>query len=80
MRVDLFDFELPGELIARRPVVPRDSARLLVVGDEFRDRHFFDLPDLLIPGDVLVLNDTRVIPGRLAGVRAMRSGERRRSK
>lgn len=69
MRVDLFDFELSDELIARRPVEPRDAARLLVVGEDLADRHFSDLPELLCPGDVLVLNDTRVISGRLAGVR-----------
>ena len=74
MRVDLFDFELPDELIAQRPVDPRDSARLLVVGEMNRDEHFFDLPDLLMPGDVVVLNDTRVIPGRLAGVRQAERG------
>ena len=69
MRVDLFDFELPDGLIARRPVEPRDSARLLVVGETNQDKYFFDLPELLMPGDVVVLNDTRVIPARLAGVR-----------
>ena len=75
MRVDLFDFELPDELIARRPAAPRGSARLLVVDDDGpRDRRFLDLPDLLAPGDVLVLNDTRVIPGRLAGVREAERG------
>ena len=74
MRVDLFDFELPDELIAQRPVEPRDSARLLVVGESFQDKHFFDLPELLMPGDVVVLNDTRVIPGRLAGVRQAERG------
>ena len=74
MRVDLFDFELPGALIARRPATPRGSARLLVVGDGLRDRRFSDLPDLLTPGDVLVLNDTRVIPARLAGVREAERG------
>ena len=74
MRVDLFDFELPDELIALRPVEPRDSARLLVVGESFQDKHFCDLPELLMPGDVVVLNDTRVIPGRLAGVRQAERG------
>jgi S-adenosylmethionine:tRNA ribosyltransferase-isomerase len=74
MRVDLFDFELPDELIAQRPVEPRDFARLLVVGESFQDKRFFDLPELLMPGDVVVLNDTRVIPGRLAGVRQAERG------
>ena len=73
MRVDLFDFELPDELIALRPAQPRKSARLLVVdpnrSPEFRDRHVADLPDQLRAGDVIVLNDTRVIPARLLGMR-----------
>ena len=71
MKVDLFDFDLPQELIALRPVIPRDSARMLVVrGDEpFADRTVRDLPDLLEPGDVLVFNDTRVIPAQLEGRR-----------
>jgi len=72
MRVDLFDFELPPERIALRPVRPRDSARMLVVHaeGEFLDRHVRDLPDLLEPGDVLVFNDTRVIPAQLEGRKA----------
>ncbi|MGC1576216.1 MAG: tRNA preQ1(34) S-adenosylmethionine ribosyltransferase-isomerase QueA [Beijerinckiaceae bacterium] len=73
MRVDLFDFELPDELIALRPAQPRESARLLVVDPnvfpELRDRHVADLPDQLRAGDVIVLNDTRVIPARLLGMR-----------
>jgi S-adenosylmethionine:tRNA ribosyltransferase-isomerase len=70
MRVDLFDFELPAELIALRPARPRDSARLLVVeGSRLSDRIVRDLPDLLRPGDVLVFNDTRVIPAQLEGRR-----------
>ena len=72
MRTDLFDFELPDDRIALRPAVPRDAARLLVVrpGEALlEDRTIADLPDLLRPGDVLVLNDTRVIPAALAGVR-----------
>lgn len=71
MRVDLFDFELPEERIALRPAVPREAARLLHVGpgDRLADHHVGDLPDLLEPGDVLVFNDTRVIPARLSGVR-----------
>ena len=70
MRVDLFDFELPPELIALRPASPRDSARMLVVeGGSFSDRHVTDLPRLLRPGDVLVFNDTRVIPAQLEGRR-----------
>ena len=73
MHVSLFDFMLPEDRIALRPVNPRDAARMLVVRPEnalrFDDRHVRDLPDLLQPGDVLVANDTRVIPARLYGVR-----------
>ena len=71
MRVDLFDFELPPERIALRPVRPRDAARMLVVeGDNpLTDRHVRDLPQLLRRGDVLVFNDTRVIPAQLEGRR-----------
>ncbi len=71
MRVDLFDFELPQDLIAQRPAVPRDSARLLDVGgDGIDDRAVRDLPKLLQPRDLLVFNDTKVIPARLLGTRA----------
>lgn len=70
MRVDLFDFDLPPERIALRPAKPRDAARLLVVGaDDFNDRVMRDLPALLRTGDMLVFNDTRVIPAQLEGVR-----------
>ena len=70
MRVDLFDFDLPAELIALRPAKPRDSARLLAVeGDRITDRAVLDLPELLRGGDVLVFNDTRVIPAQLEGRR-----------
>lgn len=70
MRVDLFDFELPPERIALRPASPRDSARLLLVhGDRLEDRSVADLPSLLRAGDVLVFNDTRVIPAQLEGKR-----------
>jgi S-adenosylmethionine:tRNA ribosyltransferase-isomerase len=64
-----FDFELPDELIALRPVEPRDSARLLVVHDGLHDHRVAELPELLQPGDCLVFNDTRVIPARLFGKR-----------
>ncbi|MEP0191102.1 MAG: tRNA preQ1(34) S-adenosylmethionine ribosyltransferase-isomerase QueA [Erythrobacter sp.] len=73
MKVDLFDFELPQERIALRPVRPRDAAKLLhVLGADapFEDRSVGDLPQLLEPGDVLVFNDTRVIPAQLEGRRA----------
>lgn len=67
--VDLFDFELPPELIAQRPCEPRDAARLLQIGEDLFDRHVRDLPDLLRPDDLLVVNDTRVLPARLRGRR-----------
>ena len=71
MRVDLFDFDLPPERIALRPARPRDSARLLLVPGEgaFCDLTVRDLPSLLRAGDVLVFNDTRVIPAQLEGRR-----------
>jgi S-adenosylmethionine:tRNA ribosyltransferase-isomerase len=79
MRTDLFDFELPPERIALRPAAPRDAARLLVVrpgaAPEFEDRSVRDLPDLLRPGDALVVNDTKVIPARLSGRRIGRGAD-----
>ncbi len=70
MRVDDFDFTLPTDRIAVRPVSPRDAARLLHVRpDDLGDFSVLDLPDLLKDGDVLVFNDTRVIPARLHGTR-----------
>ncbi len=70
MKLSDFDFDLPRELIATRPASPRDAARLLEVeGAALRDRAIRDLPGLLRPGDLLVCNDTRVIPARLAGRR-----------
>ena len=74
MRVDLFDFDLPPDRIALRPAEPREAARLLAVGqDGLTDCVVADLPGLLRSGDVLVVNDTRVIPARLSGHR--RRGE-----
>jgi len=77
MRTDLFDFELPAERIALRPVSPRDSARMLVVQPDgvLRDRVVADLPDWLEPGDQLVVNDTRVISAQLSGRRIGRETE-----
>jgi len=77
MRTDLFDFDLPPERIALRPAVPRDAARLMVVrpGGTLEDRSVRDLPDLLDPGDALVVNDTKVIPARLTGRRIGRETE-----
>jgi S-adenosylmethionine:tRNA ribosyltransferase-isomerase len=72
-----FDFDLPRELIADRPAEPRDSARLLMVpaAGEVADRHVADLPQLLRSGDLLVFNDTKVIPARLAGRRGQATVE-----
>ena len=71
MKVDIFDFDLDKELIAKQPANPRDSSRLLDLSDEnaINDRHFYDLPQLLHAGDVMVFNDTKVIPARLYGQR-----------
>jgi len=76
MRVDLFDFELPEERIALRPARPRDAARMLAVkpGEALRDAVVRDLPDLLRAGDVLVVNDTRVIAAELHGERIREEG------
>ncbi|MGI4757985.1 MAG: tRNA preQ1(34) S-adenosylmethionine ribosyltransferase-isomerase QueA [Janthinobacterium lividum] len=73
MRVDDFDFHLPPELIAQRPPAERDGARMLTVDRQsgaLADRHFLEFPSLLRPGDLLVMNDSRVIPARLFGRRA----------
>ena len=70
MRVDLFDFALPQDRIALRPAVPRDSAKLLRVdGNQISDHVVSDLPQLLRPEDILVFNDTKVIPAQLTGTR-----------
>lgn len=70
MKLDDFDFDLPPALVATRPVRPRSAARLLLAqGQAIEDRRVADLPDILRPGDLLVLNDTRVIPARLHGRR-----------
>ncbi|MGH6811203.1 MAG: tRNA preQ1(34) S-adenosylmethionine ribosyltransferase-isomerase QueA [Methylocella sp.] len=73
MRVNLFDFDLPPQRIALRPAEPRDAARLLIVrpraSPRFEDRAVLDLPDFFAPGDVLAVNDTRVIRAGLYGVR-----------
>ena len=78
MRIADFDYELPDELIAQHPADPRDASRLLVLhrADGRREhRQFTDLPDYLRPGDLLVLNDTRVIPARLRGRKAGTGGQ-----
>ncbi|HEX4182787.1 MAG TPA: tRNA preQ1(34) S-adenosylmethionine ribosyltransferase-isomerase QueA [Caulobacteraceae bacterium] len=71
MKLSDFDFELPEDRIALRPAVPRDASRMLVVraGEPLQDRIVSDLPAFLRPGDVMVFNDTKVIPARLTGVR-----------
>ena len=72
MKTSDFMYDLPEELIAQTPVEPRDSSRLLVVDratGQTEDRHFRDIIDYLKPGDALVVNETRVIPARLYGVR-----------
>jgi S-adenosylmethionine:tRNA ribosyltransferase-isomerase len=69
LRVDAFDFDLPAELIAQAPLAERDAARLLVVGRALEDWRVRDLPVLLAPGDLLVLNETRVLPTRFAATR-----------
>jgi S-adenosylmethionine:tRNA ribosyltransferase-isomerase len=70
MRTDMFNFALPEDRIALRPVTPRDAARLLVVrGAGFEDRIVRDLPNLLRPGDAIVVNDTKVLPASLDGRR-----------
>jgi S-adenosylmethionine:tRNA ribosyltransferase-isomerase len=77
MNLAEFDFDLPRELIADRPAEPRVSARLLVLPaeGEIADRHIADLPQLLRPGDLLVFNDTKVIPARLIGRRGLATVE-----
>lgn len=77
MRTDDLDYDLPEELIAQRPAEPRDAARLLVVrggGGPVEHRHVRDLPELLSPGDLLVVNDTRVLPARFNGTRVSTGG------
>lgn len=69
MRTSDFDFALPPERIAQAPARPRDAARLLVTGERLQDRVVRELPDLLRPGDILVTNDTKVIPAQLAAWR-----------
>lgn len=77
LRTEDFDYELPEELIAQRPATPRDASRLLVADKRtgrLQHKTFRDLPEFLAPGDVLVRNDTRVIPARLLGVKAPTGG------
>ncbi len=69
MKIEDFDYDLPQELVANHPCEPRDAARLLLPGPPPLDRRVRDLPDLLRPGDLLVINDTKVVPARLFGRR-----------
>jgi len=72
MQVTDFTYELPKELIAQHPMEPRDHSRLLVVDRKtgaLEHKHFYDIIDYLNPGDLMVFNDTRVIPARLHGVK-----------
>jgi S-adenosylmethionine:tRNA ribosyltransferase-isomerase len=72
------EYELPARLIAQEPCEPRDQARLLVLrrsGQTLEHRHFYEVPELLQAGDLLVLNDTRVVPARLLGRRARSGGK-----
>ena len=73
-----FEFDLPDELIAQHPIEPRDCSRLMVVDRHrgcWKHQSFADLPELLDPRDVLVRNDTRVVPARLVGYRAATGGK-----
>src|SRR5439155_6833601 len=70
LSIDDFDYELPSDLIAQYPSETRSGSRLLCAGASLADRRFFELPQLLAPGDLLVFNDTRVIKARLAGEKA----------
>jgi S-adenosylmethionine:tRNA ribosyltransferase-isomerase len=77
IRIDEFDYELPPHLIAQQPCAQRDQSRLLVLrrgGEVLGHQQFRDLPALLSPGDLLVLNDTRVLPARVVGRRARTEG------
>lgn len=78
MKTELFDYYLPEELIAQEPVWPRDSSRLLVYdvsADEIRHRRFYQIEDELESGDVLVINNTKVIPARLYGKKVPTGGK-----
>ena len=68
MNIDQFDFNLPEGLIAQQPVSPRHNSKLLsCINSELNDLHFYDLPNLLNPGDVIVVNDTKVLKAKLIG-------------
>ena len=80
MQTSDFDYNLPEELIAQTPLKDRSTSRLLVVNREnetFSDRHFTDVIDFLEPGDGLVLNETKVLPARIYGIKAETHGAQR---
>ena len=77
MKLSEFDFELPEELIAQTPLDKRDTSRLMVLNREnqtIEHKHFYDIIDYLKPGDVLVRNNTKVIPARLFGIKEETNG------
>ncbi len=77
IKISDFDYDLPQELIAQTPIEPRDASRLLVVHratGELAHRHFRDIGEYLRPGDLLIANQSRVIPARLLGRRAETGG------
>ena len=77
MKVSDFDFELPEELIAQTPLQKRDTSRFMVLNREkhtIEDKHFYDILDYLNPGDILVRNNTKVIPARLFGIKEETNG------
>ena len=69
-----FDFELPNELIAQHPAMPRDSAKMLVINkNQFTSHHFYDLPNFLSEKDLVICNNTKVMPSKLYGKRNTKS-------
>ena len=68
MKISDFDFELPSNLIAQKPISPRDNSKLLLINkNKFNDRKFFDLPDLLKKNDLIICNNTKVLASKLFG-------------
>ena len=67
MKLSDFDYALPDKLIAQKPISPRDSSRLMIISDEIEHKKFYDIIDYFKKGDVLVVNDTKVIPAKLIG-------------
>ena len=73
MDLSTFDYDLPSSLIAQNPIEPRDHSRLMIVdrkSHQIEHKHFYDLPDYLEPGDVLLINETKVIASRMIGEKA----------